>query len=106
MTIKKKLQENSEKIEKKLDEFEKIGNEQMGKVGDKFDEYLKKKKIGKWQGAIIVFIMALIFFTLTGDIFKINSWYPLRISWVNPMSSVQKVIKNINNTKIKKEIKK
>ena len=96
MTIKEKMQENSEKIEKKLEEFEKIGNEQMAKVADKIDEFFKKKKISKLQGFIIVFIMALVFFTLTGDMFKINSWYPLRISWVNPMTSIQKTINTIN----------
>ena len=96
MTIKKKLQENSEKIEKRLEEFETIGNEQMAKVADKIDEFLKKKKISKLQGFIIVFIMALIFFTLTGDLFKIDSWYPLRISWVNPVASIQKTINTVN----------
>jgi t-SNARE complex subunit (syntaxin) len=96
MSIKKKLQENSEKIEKRLEEFETIGNEQMAKVADKIDEFLRKKKISKVQGFIIVFIMALVFFTLTGDMFKINSWYPLRISWVNPMTSIQKTINTIN----------
>ena len=96
MTIKKKLQENSEKIEKRLEEFETIGNEQMAKVADKIDEFLRKKKISKVQGFIIVFIMALVFFTLTGDMFKINSWYPLRISWVNPMTSIQKTINTVN----------
>ena len=96
MTIKKKLQENSDKIEKRLEEFETIGNEQMAKVADKIDEFFKKKKISKVQGFIIVFIMALVFFTLTGDMFKINSWYPLRISWVNPMTSIQKTINTIN----------
>ena len=96
MTIKKKLRENSEKIEKRLEEFETIGNEQMAKVADKIDEFFKKKKISKVQGFIIVFIMALVFFTLTGDMFKINSWYPLRISWVNPMTSIQKTINTVN----------
>ena len=96
MSIKKKLQENSEKIEKRLEEFETIGNEQMAKVADKIDEFLRKKKISKLQGFIIVFIMALVFFTLTGDMFKINSWYPLRISWVNPMTSIQKTINTVN----------
>jgi hypothetical protein len=96
MTIKKKLQENSDKIEKRLEEFETIGNEQMAKVADKIDEFLKKKKISKLQGFIIVFIMALIFFTLTGDLFKIDSWYPLRISWVNPVASIQKTINTVN----------
>ncbi len=96
MTIKKKLQENSDKIEKRLEEFETIGNEQMAKVADKIDEFFKKKKISKVQGFIIVFIMALVFFTLTGDMFKINSWYPLRISWVNPMTSIQKTINTVN----------
>ena len=74
MTIKKKLQENSDKI----------------------DEFRKKKKISKLQGFIIVFIMAWIFFTLTGDLFKIDSWYPLRISWVNPVASIQKTINTVN----------
>ena len=101
MTIKKKLQENSDKIEKRLEEFETIGNEQMAKVADKIDEFLKKKKISKLQGFIIVFIMALIFFTLTGDLFKIDSWYPLRISWVNPVASIQKTI-NTGNKESKK----
>ena len=96
MSIKKKLQENSEKIEKRLEEFETIGNEQMAKVADKIDEFLRKKKISKVQGFIIVFIMALIFFTLTGDIFKVDSWYPLRISWVNPVASIQKTINTVN----------
>ena len=96
MTIKKKIRENSEKIEKRLEEFETIGNEQMAKVADKIDEFFKKKKISKVQGFIIVFIMALVFFTLTGDMFKINSWYPLRISWVNPMASIQKTINTVN----------
>lgn len=96
------MQENADKIEKRLEEFENIGNMQMAKVGDKIDEFIKKKGISKLQGAIIIFIMALIFFTLTGDIFKINSWYPLRVSWVNPFVSVQK---SINNIKINKEIK-
>jgi len=96
MTIKKKLQENSDKIEKRLEEFETIGNEQMAKVADKIDEFLKKKRISKLQGFIIVFIMALIFFTLTGDIFKVDSWYPLRISWVNPVASIQKTINTVN----------
>ena len=96
MSIKKKLQENSDKIEKRLEEFETIGNEQMAKVADKIDEFFKKKKISKVQGFIIVFIMALVFFTLTGDMFKINSWYPLRISWVNPMTSIQKTINTVN----------
>ena len=102
MTIKEKMQENSEKIEKKLEEFEKIGNEQMAKVADKIDEFFKKKKISKAQGAIIVFIMALVFFTLTGDLFKIDSWYPLRVSWVNPIASIQKTVNNINNKETKK----
>ncbi len=96
MTIKKKLRENSEKIEKRLEEFETIGNEQMAKVADKIDEFFKKKKISKLQGFIIVFIMALVFFTLTGDMFKINSWYPLRISWVNPIASIQKTVNTVN----------
>ena len=102
MTIKKKMQESSDKIEKRLEEFETIGNEQMAKVADKIDEFLKKKRISKAQGAIIVFIMALIFFTLTGDLFRINSWYPLRISWVNPIASIQKTVNNINNRETKK----
>jgi hypothetical protein len=102
MTIKEKMQENSEKIEKKLEEFEKIGNEQMAKVADKIDEFFKKKKISKVQGFIIVFIMALVFFTLTGDMFKIDSWYPLRVSWVNPIASIQKTVNNINNKEAKK----
>ena len=96
MTIKKKMQESSDKIEKRLEEFETIGNEQMAKVADKIDEFFKKKKISKLQGFIIVFIMALIFFTLTGDLFKINSWYPFRISWVNPVASIQKTINTVN----------
>ncbi len=96
MTIKKKLQENSDKIEKRLEEFETIGNEQMAKVADKIDEFFKKKKISKLQGFIIIFIMALVFFTLTGDIFKVDSWYPLRISWVNPVASIQKTINTVN----------
>ena len=96
MTIKKKMQESSDKIEKRLEEFETIGNEQMAKVADKIDEFLKKKRISKLQGFIIVFIMALVFFTLTGDMFKIDSWYPLRISWVNPVASIQKTINTVN----------
>ena len=102
MTIKKKMQESSDKIEKRLEEFETIGNEQMAKVADKIDEFFKKKKISKLQGFIIVFIMALIFFTLTGDLFKINSWYPFRISWVNPVANVQKAVNNIKIKEAKK----
>ena len=102
MSIKKKIQENNEKIEKRLEEFEKIGNEQRAKVADKIDEFFKKKKISKVQGFIIVFIMALIFFTLTGDMFKIDSWYPLRVSWVNPVANVQKAVNNIKIKEAKK----
>ena len=102
MSIKKKLQENSDKIEKRLEEFETIGNEQMAKVADKIDEFLKKKRISKLQGFIIIFIMALVFFTLTGDIFKVDSWYPLRISWVNPVANVQKAVNNIKIKEAKK----
>ena len=94
MTIKKKWQENSEKIEKKLEEFERIGNERLAKIPEKIEEFMTKKGISRRQGIIIIFIMALVFFTLTGDIFKIDSWYPLRISWVNPVASVQKAFKN------------
>ena len=96
MSIKKKLQENSDKIEKRLEEFEKIGYERLAKIPEKIEEFMTKKGISRRQGIVIIFIIALIFFTLTGDIFKVDSWYPLRISWVNPVASIQKTINTVN----------
>ena len=102
MSIKKKLQENSDKIEKRLEEFEKIGNERLAKIPEKIEEFMTKKGISRRQGIVIIFIIALIFFTLTGDIFKVDSWYPLRISWVNPVANVQKAVNNIKIKEAKK----
>ena len=96
MTISKKIKENTDKIEKRLEEFEIIGNEKLAKIPEKIEEWATKKGISRRQGIIIIFIMALVFFTLTGDIFKIDSWFPLRISWVNPIAAIQKNTNNIN----------
>ena len=58
MTIKKKLQENSDKIEKRLEEFEKIGNERLAKIPEKIEEFMTKKGISRRQGIVIIFIIA------------------------------------------------
>lgn len=90
--MKEKIKKRMAEIESRLETLEKDGNEKIKAAGDKIAVWAAKNGINGRKGIIIILAAALIFFTLTGDMFKV-SFRPLKVTWINPVTSIQKAFK-------------
>ena len=88
--MKEKIKKRMAEIESQLEGMEKTGNEKIKAAGDKLAAWAVKNGISGQKGIIVILAAALLFFMLTGDIFRLSFWPKLKVTWVNPVTSVQK----------------
>ncbi|MCL4496529.1 MAG: hypothetical protein M1467_00240 [Deltaproteobacteria bacterium] len=89
MKIKEKINAQATKIENRLEEFEKVGNEKLKSAAAMLGEYADRKGLNTPRGKIIIVSVVILLFILFGGMFKV-SFRPLRFVWINPITAAQK----------------
>ena len=87
--MKEKIKKRMAEIESRLEKFEKTGNEKIKAVGDKIAVLAERRGIKGRKGIIVILAAGILFFMLVGDMFTV-SFRPLKVTWVNPVTSIQK----------------